>query len=258
MLVYRDKEKVAEGAGIVMGRSGHVLTSGAVLDAGEHATVVAQGQAELTAEILLKDEASGLGLLRVEGLRLPGLPLFVKTPAPQTPIFVVVRRSRTGLPDFVRGTVIKNLTRSAENTKVRFMRHGAMIAPRAYGSPVVDECGRLVGLNIPDPDTFAIFTPTHKFKPKKSVFALRAQEIAIRLERRGIPFSLATIACVSIEDRARADTRKARTQSAADKAIADAARRRSARLRRLAIWGRIGWRGAAVARRVLVGSIGAT
>ena len=242
--VYRNDKVVARGVGVVVGRAGHVLTSAAVLDAGPRATVVAQAPGELATKILLQEDESGLGVLQVKGLQRTGLSVFMGATKPQSLVFAAIPGSRAGSAGFIRGTVVKVLTRSIGDARIRFVQHSAIITPRAYGSPLLDECGRLVALNVPDPGASTFFITRRKLKPKGSVFALSVKEITTRLGRLGIQFSQATRACVSTEEQAQKEAQQAQKEAqqaqrrtAAAAASAAEEQRRAARLRRLAVWG---------------------
>ncbi|MDE0702556.1 MAG: FHA domain-containing protein [Rhodospirillaceae bacterium] len=239
--VYEDGKVVARGAGFIAGRAGHVLASAAVLDAGDRVTVVTQGSQELAANVLLKDEESGLGVLKVDNLRLAGLLTFTKPVPAQTLIYAAPRRAPPAGAEFVRGTVIRGKTATVGDARIRFVQHSAIISPRGYGSPVVDECGRVLGLNVPDPGASGFWTAKRKLKPKGFVWALSVGEIAARLKRLGIAVSSTARACVPAQAReqaaARAAARRAKEAAALAAARAAEEQQRSTRMRQLAIWG---------------------
>ena len=207
--VYKDDRLAAEGAGVMVNGEGDVLTSAAVLDAGPRATVTAKGSGELTAAIRLKDKASGLGVLRADGLQGAGLPLFLAALEAGTRIFAVTPEPGDDGSAFAAGAAGAAMVRAVRDGEVRLLRHNAMIAARGYGSPVIDECGRVVALNVPDPEAFTLFTAARNVKPKGVVFALSAGGIASRLESLGIGFTSAADTCASAEARARDRARAA-------------------------------------------------
>ena len=203
VLVYKDDRLAAQGAGVVANAEGVVLTSAAVLDAGPRVVVAAPGTGELAAEVRLKEKGSGLGVLMVDGLQLPGLPLSVAEVARGGTVYsaTVVE---AGQDAFKKGAVSTTVARSIRGDgEVRLLHHNAMIDARAYGSPVVDECGRVVALNVPDPAAWSLLTAAHKRQPKEVVFALSANDIATRLERIGVALTPVTGTCASAEERAR-------------------------------------------------------
>ena len=209
--VYKDDRLAAQGAGVVVSGEGDVLTSAAVLDAGPRVAVVAQGSGELGAAERLKEKGSGLGVLRVDGLQRAGLPVSTAPLAPGARIFAVTPGTTPGQAvAFSAGAVGEVAVESIRGgEEARFVQHNAMIAARGYGSPSLDECGRIVALNVPDPGAFTIFTVPRKIQPEGLVFALAAGEIAPRLTELGIAFTRVTEACASAEARAQSQAQEA-------------------------------------------------
>ena len=206
--VYKGDRVAAEGAGVVVGGVGHVLTSAAVLDAGRRAVVVARGTGELVAVPRLKDEGSGLGVLHVDALQGEGLSLSVAPLAPGTRVFAI-----TPGAVFVAGAAGETAARSVRGgEEVSFLQHNAMIDARGYGSPLIDECGRVVALNVPDPSAFTLFRARHTIEPDDVVFALSAGEMAPRLRALGVAFTLATEPCVPAVARAQEQAREAEAE----------------------------------------------
>ena len=204
VLVYKDDRQMAQGAGVVANGEGVVLTSAAVLDAGRRVAVMAQGAGELAAEVRLNEKGSGLGVLEVDGLQRPGLSLSVAEVAPGGTVYSATPVAEAGQDPFKRGAVSTTEARSIRGGgEFRLLQHNAMIDARAYGSPVVDECGRVVALNVPDPGAWSILSPAHKRQPKEVVFALSANDVAARLDGLGVAFTAETGACASAEERAR-------------------------------------------------------
>ena len=202
--VYKDERQAAQGAGVVANAEGVVLTSAAVLDAGARVAVAAQGSGELAAEVRLKEKGSGLGVLMVDGLQRPGLPLSVAEVAPGGTVYSATPTEEAGQDGFKRGAVSTTVARSVRGGgEVRLLQHNAMIEARAYGSPVVDECGRVVALNVPDPGAWSLLTAAHRRQPKEVVFALSASDVAARLQGLDVAFTSEAGACASAEERAR-------------------------------------------------------
>ena len=225
--VYKDDRLAAQGAGVVVSGEGDVLTSAAVLDAGPRVAVVAQGSGELGAAERLKEKGSGLGVLRVDGLQRAGLPVSTAPLAPGARIFAVTPGTTPGQAvAFSAGAVGEVAVESIRGgEEARFVQHNAMIAARGYGSPSLDECGRIVALNVPDPGAFTIFTVPRKIQPEGLVFALAAGEIAPRLTELGIAFTRVTEACASAEARAQSQAQEAeRAQEEARQAQEESAR----------------------------------
>lgn len=209
--VYEDGELKAQGAGVVVGASGEVLTSAAVLGPGTRMAVVAQGEErELEARQQWKDRNSGLALLQVEELERAGLAVSVAELEPGLRTFSVTPGEGASGARIDKGSVTELGTESVGGEEVGFVRHNARIAARGYGSPLVNECSQVVGLNVPDPDAFTVFTAPRKIEPGDTVFAVSGEELAARLGGRGVEFAQVVEGCVSAAARAQAHEQEAR------------------------------------------------
>ena len=209
--VYDDSgEFKAQGAGVVVGAGGEVLTSAAVLGAGTRMVVVAQGEdRELEARQQWKERNSGLALLRVGELERAGLAVSVAELKPGLRVSSVTPGEGAGGAGVAGGSVTEVGTERVGGEEVGFVRHNARIAARGYGSPLVDECSRVVGLNVPDPDAITVFTAPRKIEPGDTVFAVSGEEMAARLGGRGVEFVQVAEGCVSAEERAQEHEREA-------------------------------------------------
>ena len=210
--VYKDDRLAAEGAGVVIGSDGYVLTSAAVLDAGPRVAVVAGDVGELAAVVRLNEKSLGLGILQAEGLSGGGLPLSAEPPTIGSRIFSmlpVLPETTDGSAPIIAGAIGEAEIRSVHEGEIRLYRHNAMITARWYGSPAIDECGRIVALNIPDPGIFSLFTVPRKREPKGVVFALSAGDMASHLEALNIQVTQEVGACISADMRAQQRAREA-------------------------------------------------
>lgn len=209
--VYEGAELEAQGAGVVVGAAGEVLTSAAVLRAGTRMVVVAQGEErELDAQQQWRERDSGLALLRVDELERAGLAVSVAEQEPGLRVYSVTPGEGAGGARIAGGSVSEVGTESVGSDEVGFVRHNARIAARGYGSPLVNECSQVVGLNVPDPDEITIFTTPRKIEPGDAVFAVSGEELAARLGGRGVEFVQVAEGCVSAEARAQEREQEAR------------------------------------------------
>lgn len=199
---YKNDRLLAEGAGMVINNEGYVLTSAAVLDAGSRFTVIASGNVELAADVELNEKDSGLGVLRAEGLSSTGLPLSTERPASGVRIFAVPPEIANDENRVIAGAVSDAEVRTTSGGEIGVLRHNAIITARWYGSPAIDECGRVIGLNIPNPQAISLFRAPRNIEPKDVVFAVRAGDIASVLVSLGIEFVQEEEACVSAQTRA--------------------------------------------------------
>ncbi len=215
--VYKGDQVEGEGTGVLVNGKGDILTSAAVLDAGPRAVVIAKGGAELATVRKRKEDGSGFGVLRAQGLPGPGLPLSIGVLAPNARIFSVLPEAAGGSGRIFVGAAGRVENRSiGSSRKAGFLRHNAIVPRIGYGSPAIDECGRIVALNLPDSEDTSLFTAKRFVKPEGVMFALTASEVARRLDSLGVEFVRSTDACASAEQRAQKKAQEAK--KAADEA----------------------------------------
>ena len=205
--VYKGGDVEGDWTGVVVNDAGDVLTSADVLAArGRDATrgrvtvVVTGEEGEREAEERWREEGAGLGLVRVEGLEGPGLVFSEAGLAPGAKVYSVVPGEGTAGVEVVEGTVRGLGIRPVEEgVEVRFVQHDATVTARGYGSPLVNECGQVVGLNVPDPKEEPGKLQREKRPKRDAVFAFGAQELVSRLGGREVAFARVAEICVPAE-----------------------------------------------------------
>ena len=207
--VYKDDQLVAEAAGVVVNDQGDVLTSAAVVDAGPRVSVVTLNSTELFAEQRWKGKDWGLAVLRAEGLPGPGLPVSTVEVLRGATVFAVTPAPGSGSAVFSRGAVAGLTTHTFGGDEPRYVQHITELTESGYGSPVVNECGEVIGINVPAPDDISIFGVPRKIKPKEMVYALGAGEIITRLRAQGIDFVTVGDVCKTAAERAEEEKQKA-------------------------------------------------
>ena len=212
----------AEGSGFVVDEAGYVLTNAHLLVGSERLTVVSlKTGAEIVARQVFAKREMNLALLRVQGLGLPALNLSEQGAA----VGRAVRTLGFGMGDSVRisqGTIGTYHTLPGEKAGdpvVHLLHHNAVVTSKAFGMPVFNECGDVVGINTPDLERGR--WPFRKnAEPRGTVFALRSNDIIAALTGRGIAYTVVEEACPSAIERAE-QARKAATDSvrAAEKRV---------------------------------------
>lgn len=204
----------AEGSGFVVDEAGYVLTNAHLLADAERFTVVSlKTGAEIVARQVVAKREMNLALLRVQGLGLPALNLSEQGAA----VGRTVRTLRFGRGDSVRvsqgtiGTHYDLPGEKAGDPVVHLLHHNAGVTSKAFGMPVFNECGDVVGINTPDLERGR--WPFRKnAEPRGTVFALRSNDIIAALTGRGIAYTVVEEACLSAVERAE-QARKAATDS---------------------------------------------
>ena len=221
--VYDEDQAPRNWAGVVVSGQGDVLTSAAVLDQGPRVTVIAEGANEFPATLRMKQKSSGLAVLHVPGLQREGLPVSTAAVEPNRRVYSVTRETPGRNVEFIGGFVRESVMLSTvADKRARFFRHSAMVTRFDYGSPVIDECGRIVALNVPDPKHFSLFVEKRYLKPEGAMFALAASEIAQRLKGLGIEFKQVTEHCASAEERAKKQAEEAKKAKEREKKAKEA------------------------------------
>ena len=218
--VFAGDKLEAEGAGVVVNDQGDVLTSAAVVDAGSRVHVIIPGVPELVAEVKWQGRPWDVAVLRVTGLSVSGLAVSETELARGAALFSVTPGAAGGGATFVVGSIGELVTRRLAGRDVRFVQHNATLDhARGYGSPVVNECGEVVGVNVPDSERMSVLSVPHRIQPGEVMYAVAAGEFASRLQAEGVVFASATEACVSAAERER------REREAAEREAAEAAQR---------------------------------
>ena len=202
--VYKGGDVEGDWTGVVVNDRGDVLTSAEVLAArGRDATrgrvtvVVPGDEGEREAEEKWREDGAGLGLVRVEGLEGSGLVVSEAGLAPGAKVFSVVPGEGTGDVEVVEGAVgVVGIRPVDEGVEVRFVQHDATVTARGYGSPLVNECGQVVGLNVPDPKEEPGRLQREKRPKRDAVFAFGAQELVSRLGAREVAFERVAEVCI--------------------------------------------------------------
>ena len=149
-----DNELAVEGGGFVVSEMGHVLTNAHLVDNAGRVTVLSlKTGAEVVPEQVFANREINLALLHAQSLNLPPLRLSDRGidagRAVQT-----LRFDAMGSLWAPRGTVGAYetiLDRKAGRPVGRLVQHNALVTEKAFGMPVLNECGDVVAINVPNP-----------------------------------------------------------------------------------------------------------
>ncbi len=221
--VYKNNKILAEGSGFVVNEEGYVLTNAHLLADAEGLTVLSRKTgAEIVSQQVFDNRELNLALLRVQGLDLPPLNLSEQGAT----VGRVVETLNLTLLDSIqiaRGTI--GAYQDVPGKKVsdpvaHLLQHNAMVTSKAFGMPLFNECGDVVAINLPDPESGS--WPFRKnVEPRGTVFALRSGDIVAVLKDREIAHSVVKEECLSAVERAERDRKIAEDSI---KSVAKAAR----------------------------------
>lgn len=201
---YVDNRIVAEGSGFVVS-DGYIVTNAHLLVEAESITVLSlKSGAEYVAR--LHDELQSdrnLALLRVTGLGLPPLNLSEQGTEIGRTVETLQFTGDTNV-QVVVGSIGAHqnvpVTREAKSTP-GFFQHNALISSAGYGMPLFNECGDVVGMNVPDP-TNAPWPFQNTVNPTGSVSALMNKEIIATLTALNLSHTIVEEECLSAVERA--------------------------------------------------------
>ena len=215
--VYENNRVTVEGAGFVINEEGRVLTNAHLVKGADRITVVSlKTGAEILAQQAFTDKDRNLVLLRVQGLGLPPLSLSEQG-AGAGRIVQTLKFAAGNEVQLSRGTigVYHDLPAAQPDTAtIPLLKHNAMITSAEFGMPLFNECGQVVALNLPDPDTGRrLFR--RAAEPEGTVFALRAGAIIAVLKEQEIPHEVVEETCLSAVERAEQSAREKEEQAEA-------------------------------------------
>ena len=223
---YEKGQVAAEGGGFVVNEAGHVLTNAHLLEGAERVTVSPlKTGAEVEPEQLFAHRETNLALLRAPGLGLAPLRLSEKG-ADAGRAVRTLRLDVMGHAELSRGTIGAYETifdRKAGRALGRLVQHNALTTAKAFGMPLLNECGDVVGINMPNPRGGP--WPFRTARPKGTVYALSSKSMVAALDDRQIAYGVADAECLSALERADRDRLAAVDSLERARAQADSARK---------------------------------
>ena len=193
------------GSGFVLNSQGHIATNHHVVAGGGRIEARQDGQAAL-ADVVWSSEALDLAVLRLrdDGLRgLRPLPLAVSPPAPLLDVIAVGfpgaanAVTAASAPSYNEG----NVGRVVEGTwglgPLRIVQHSADINPGNSGGPLIDACGRVIGVNTGGAAVSVSTAPGGPLidAPSGVFWASFIGELADALDALDIPYASSASVC---------------------------------------------------------------
>ncbi len=204
----------ALGSGFVVGQGGVVATNHHVVSGGASFFVFSNaGDGKLTkydAHLLRVWPDYDLALLRVSGLAVPPLPLATKLPPKGSAVNAI---GYPGIADKVLGgevavgesTVTQGIIGrvvvapwSADGKKLTILQHSAAVNSGNSGGPLIDLCGRVVGVNTAKAPGQIIGNREKGFKVNQSdgiFFASHSSALLAILKDQGVQYSSTEVEC---------------------------------------------------------------
>ena len=193
------------GAGFVLNAQGHIATNHHVV-AGGGRIVARHGDRTALAETVWASERLDLAVLRVRNNRLGALRPLPLAVAPPAPLLDVLAVGFPGAANAVTAAIAPSynegsIGRVVEGTwglgRVRIVQHSADINPGNSGGPLLDACGRVVGVNTAfAAASLSLTADGPRIDSPSGVFwAAFSGELADALDALAIPYESASDAC---------------------------------------------------------------
>jgi serine protease Do len=145
----------SSGSGFFISQDGYIVTNNHVVENAETIKVVLKDETELDADVVGRDEATDLAVLRVKGRRGP-FPFvnFENAGKPRVGDWVITVGNPFGLGGTATAGIVSAYGRDIGETFVDYIQIDAPINRGNSGGPTFDVYGRVIGVNT------AIFSPS--------------------------------------------------------------------------------------------------
>jgi len=215
---YQGPALVASVSGFAVNAAGAVVTSAhALRRAGRFTVTAGTGRAEVVAALAWRDEDADVALLRATGIGAAPV-VFAAGGLAAGRRVSTVWRAADGELLTARGALgVADIDAPGAP-----YQHNAMVTADGYGAPLLDECGRVVGVNRRKPGGWLGFASPRAADPAGVVFATSAPRLLALLAANGVAYQAHAGPCASAEEAARAEASAAAQTAAQARAQAEA------------------------------------
>ena len=199
------------GSGFLINGNGDVATNFHVVE-GARRISVRQGLQSVPASLVWTSPELDLAVVRLRGGSLGGarpLALALAEPNPLQDVIAVgfpgaadmILTSNEATPSYTQGSVGRVVAGSWDVRELRIVQHNADISPGNSGGPLLDRCGRVVGINTGGPASRITISSLFGGQINNAngvFFASFIGELAEELRRQSIPFAAVNDACAPV------------------------------------------------------------
>lgn len=147
---HHEGEQIGAGSGVVIAPDGYILTNDHVVRNAKHLTVGLTDGTSLSAELIGKDPATDLAVIRANASYLPSSTLG-SSDRLRVGQLVIAMGNPFGFQSTVSTGVISALGRTLRSIRGRLIeniiQHSAPLNPGNSGGPLVDSSGKVAGIN---------------------------------------------------------------------------------------------------------------
>jgi serine protease Do len=147
------QEAMSSGSGFFISPDGYIVTNNHVVENASEITVTLKDERELKAEVVGRDEATDLAVIKVQGRSFPFVN-FENAAKPRVGDWVLAVGNPFGLGGTATAGIVSAYGRDIHDQFVDFIQVDAAINRGNSGGPTFDTYGRVIGVNS------AIFSPT--------------------------------------------------------------------------------------------------
>lgn len=218
VLAYREDELLNQVSGLIAGEPPVVLTVKHALRDANKLVIELPGGVQVPAELAVEDSADDLAVLRTVS-RLPIAPFLTIGEVTRGDTVTTAgywqqdlepsrgfRFFAKAAPEFLAERVASQqiAVGVVQNADSSMVTHVTPIGRGGYGSPLINRCGEVIAINVPqaDLDDTALWS---RHKPATSLNALPSGRIRDLLDRAGVSPKMATAPCLGAEQQAEAD-----------------------------------------------------
>ncbi len=145
--------QLSAGSGFFISADGYIVTNNHVVENAEEIKVVLKDEREFEAEIVGRDEATDLAVIKIKGSNFPYVS-FENDAVPRVGDWVIAVGNPFGLTTTATAGIVSAYGRDIGETFVDFIQIDAPINRGNSGGPTFDIYGRVIGVNT------AIFSPS--------------------------------------------------------------------------------------------------
>jgi S1-C subfamily serine protease len=137
----------AQGSGVVISADGYIVTNHHVIDGFESVSVELEGRRRMTAQVIGGDELTDLAVIKVNATDLVPAE-WGDSDGLEVGSMVWAIGSPFGLQNSVTSGIVSSTERRSDRSNYQeFLQTDAAVNPGNSGGPLVDENGRVVGIN---------------------------------------------------------------------------------------------------------------
>ncbi|MFA0809527.1 trypsin-like peptidase domain-containing protein [Microbulbifer epialgicus] len=197
---------VDKGTGFVINRKGFIATNHHVIEGSQSLEVFVSGSTKAhSAEIIWQSSALDLAIIRASRLDAPPLTLAIPAPEIGASVWAVgfpggADRGSFALEPTISDGSLSRVFNGAWDTKpVRIIQHSAATNPGNSGGPLLDNCGRVIGVNTEAPLTPVMVSGGGVQRIPEVAGVYWSSYIGVLLEElmiQGLEFKLSEKSCI--------------------------------------------------------------